>query len=90
MLFPGLPGLQQPVLRLERAGLGRATVLWAMGISAFKPRRRRPLNAIVGPFANQQMAMRISTLAFVNGERIRQRTLCVGRLSGQVLGKVAG
>ena len=82
VLFPGLPGLEQPFFRLEGSGFGRAAAVGVMRIGALKPLARVPFKAVISPLADEEVAMWIQAVTLVNGQGIGQGTSGIHRRPG--------
>ena len=72
-----LAGARDPLPSVELAALHRATTFRVLAIRATEPVARRSLDAVISPFGNHHVHMRVvlnsgSVVAGMNGERVRQ------------------
>lgn len=83
MVGPCLAGLLKPCLGLERFGLLCPALLRGLAVVPLEPLSGGPLDAVIDPLGDHQVAVRVLAATGMDGQRIRQ---ALG--TGQVLGEL--
>ena len=82
MVGPCLAGLLKPCLGLERFGLLCPALLRGLAVVPLEPLSGGPLDAVIDPLGDHQVAVRVLAATSMDGQRIRQ-ALALGQMPGE-------